>query len=36
MPKQSISVYAESTKLSESVLRDLLDEVLSKLKFDLY
>ena len=34
-PKQSISVYAESTKLSEEVLRELLEQVLAKLKFDL-
>jgi hypothetical protein len=34
-PKQSISVYAESNKLSEDVLRELLEQVLAKLKFDL-
>lgn len=35
-PKQSIGVYVESDKLSEPVLRELLDQVLIKLKFDLY
>ena len=34
-PKLSISVYAESNKLSEDVLRELLEQVLAKLKFDL-
>ncbi|MBI3439106.1 MAG: hypothetical protein HY054_10760 [Proteobacteria bacterium] len=34
-PKQSISVYAESSKLGEEVLRELLEQVLAKLKFDL-
>ena len=34
-PKQSISVYVESNKLSEDVLRELLEQVLAKLKFDL-
>ena len=34
-PKQSISVYVESNKLSEEVVRELLEQVLAKLKFDL-
>jgi hypothetical protein len=34
-PKQSISVYVESNKLSVEVLRELLEQVLVKLKFDL-
>jgi hypothetical protein len=34
-PKQSIGVYVESNKLSEEVLRELLEQVLAKLKFDL-
>jgi hypothetical protein len=34
-PKQSIGVYVESSNLSEEVLRELLDQVLAKLKFDL-
>jgi hypothetical protein len=34
-PKQSISVYVESNKLSEELLRELLEQVLTKLKFDL-
>jgi hypothetical protein len=34
-PKQSISVYVESNKLSEELLRELLEQVLAKLKFDL-
>jgi hypothetical protein len=36
MPKQSISVYVESSKLFKEELRELLDQVLEKLKFDLY
>jgi hypothetical protein len=35
-PKQSIGVYAESRRLSEEVLRELLEQVVLKLKFDLY
>ena len=34
-PKQSIGVYVESNQLSEEVLRELLEQVLAKLKFDL-
>jgi hypothetical protein len=34
-PKQSIGVYVESNKLSEEVLRELLEQVLAKLQFDL-
>ena len=34
-PKQSIGVYVESNKLSEEVLRELLEQVLAKLTFDL-
>ncbi len=34
-PKQSISVYVESNKLSEEVVRELLEQVLAKLQFDL-
>ena len=34
-PKLSISVYVESNKLSQEVLRELLEQVLAKLKFDL-
>jgi hypothetical protein len=34
-PKQAISVYAESNKLSEEAVRELLEQVLAKLKFDL-
>ncbi|MBS0384796.1 MAG: hypothetical protein JSS00_05550 [Proteobacteria bacterium] len=34
-PRQSIGVYVESSKLSEEVLRELLEQVLAKLKFDL-
>ena len=35
-PKQSISVYVESKKLSEEAVREMLEQVLTKLKFDLY
>lgn len=34
-PKQSIGVYVESNKLSEAVVKELLEQVLAKLKFDL-
>ena len=34
-PKQSIGVYVESNKLSEEVVRELLEQVLGKLTFDL-
>lgn len=34
-PKQAISAYVESNKLSVEVLRELLEQVLAKLKFDL-
>ena len=34
-PKQSIGVYVESNKLSEEVVRELLEQVLAKLRFDL-
>ena len=34
-PKQSIGVYVESNKLSEEGVRELLEQVLAKLKFDL-
>jgi hypothetical protein len=34
-PKQSIGVYVESNKLSEESLRELLEQVLVKLRFDL-
>jgi hypothetical protein len=34
-PKQSIGVYVESKRLSEEVMRELLQQVLAKLIFDL-